>query len=79
MKIIESKHNYIVNFYPDNPFVFWNGNSNKNILNSLPYYDCFLIWSKLLIPILKTVGAKDVYYLPFAYDNDIYYPGIDIS
>lgn len=62
----------VINFYPDNPFVFWNGNSNSNVLNSLPYYDCFLSWSKALIPIIKTAGAKDVYYFPFAYDKDVY-------
>ena len=35
---------HLINFYPDNPFVFWNGNSNSNVLNSLQYYDLFLTW-----------------------------------
>ena len=62
----------LVNFYPDNPFVFWNGNSNKDILRSLPEYDCFLSWSKMLMPALFSAGAQDVYYFPFAYDEEIF-------
>lgn len=75
-----SKKGYLtVNFYPDNPFVFWNGNSNKNILNSLPSYNYFLSWSKLLIPILRMAGAKNVYYFPFAYDKDVYDKNIELG
>lgn len=59
-------------FYPDNPFTFWNGNSNANILNALPIYDYFLIWSKLLIPALESAGAKNVRYFPFAFDENIF-------
>ncbi|MFH1461371.1 MAG: glycosyltransferase [bacterium] len=74
-----SKKGYLtVNFYPDNPFVFWNGNSNKNILNLLPSYNYFLSWSKLLIPILQMAGAKNVYYFPFAYDKDVYEKKIEL-
>ncbi len=62
----------IIIFYPDNPFVFWNGNSNKNVLLSLPYYDHFLIWSKMLTPALQSAGVKNVSYFPFAYDENIY-------
>ncbi|HBS47704.1 TPA: hypothetical protein DEO28_05070 [Candidatus Dependentiae bacterium] len=62
----------IVNFYPDNPFCFWNGNSNSNILLSLPFYDYFLIWSKMLIPVLESVGAKKVEYFPFAFDENLF-------
>jgi spore maturation protein CgeB len=72
IKLLKTENITLVNFYPDNPFVFWNGNSNKDVLNSLPFYDCFLSWSKQLMPILKQAGAKDVYYFPFAFDEDIY-------
>ena len=71
-KIKENFHSYIVNFYPDNPFVFWNGNSNLNVLNSLPIYDCFLIWSKMLVPVLESVGSKKTYYFPFGFDCDLF-------
>ena len=63
---------FIANFYPDNPFVFWNGNSNSNILLSLPVFDCFLIWSRMLMPVLESAGCKNVYYFPFAYDSDLF-------
>jgi spore maturation protein CgeB len=69
----------LVNFYPDNPFVFWNGNSNANVLNSLSLYDCFLIWSKMLMPVLKSAGCKNVYYFPFAFDQDLFCPKIDVA
>src|SRR3990170_4493091 len=51
MRTIKEKSKaLLINFYPDNPFVFWNGNSNQHILMSLPLYDYFLIWSKMLMP-----------------------------
>ncbi|MBD3272726.1 glycosyltransferase, partial [Candidatus Dependentiae bacterium] len=79
IKQLKKCNYFLINFYPDNPFVFWNGNSNKEVLNSLPYYDYFLSWSRLLIPILNTAGAKNVYYFPFAYDKDIYEKDIKLS
>ena len=78
LKILKFK-NLIVNFYPDNPFVFWNGNSNSNILRSFPLYDCFLIWSRILIPVLRSAGCKNVYYFPFAYDQDLFSKDIKIT
>jgi hypothetical protein len=52
-------------FYPDSPFSFFNGNSNKNILMSLPYYDIFFIWSKKYVPILRGAGSPKVECFPF--------------
>lgn len=68
-----SPHTHIFHFYPDNPFCFWNGNSNKNVLKALLYIDTFLIWSKQLIPVLKAVGCRRVEYFPFAVDETVYY------
>ena len=34
-------HVKLIHFYPDNPFCFWNGNSNEAVLNGLPYIDLF--------------------------------------
>jgi spore maturation protein CgeB len=62
----------LVNFYPDNPFVFWNGNSNTNVLRALPFYDYFLIWSEYLMPVLESAGCKQAYYFPFACDQDLF-------
>jgi spore maturation protein CgeB len=62
----------LVNFYPDNPFVLWNGNSNSQVLKSLPFYDCYLSWSKQLMSSLESAGCKKVYYFPFAYDKHLF-------
>lgn len=69
----------VINFYPDNPFSFWNGNANKEILLSLPFFDHFLIWSHLLKPVLLSAGAHDVRYFPFAYDDEIFSTHLVIS
>ncbi|MFA6534919.1 MAG: glycosyltransferase [Candidatus Babeliales bacterium] len=74
-----NKNIKIINFYPDNPFTFWNGNSNANILLSLPVYDLFLIWSHQLIPILYSSGAKNVRYFPFGFDESIFSQEIQLS
>jgi spore maturation protein CgeB len=57
----------IINWYPDNPFTVWNGNSHTNILASLPIYDAFVIWSQMLINPLKSAGCKKAIYAPFGY------------
>lgn len=62
-----------IHFYPDNPYTFWNGNSNAWVLEALPYWDHVLIWSKDLIEPLKQSGAKQVSFFPFAYDESIFY------
>jgi spore maturation protein CgeB len=61
----------LINFYPDNPFVFWNGNSSAHVLRSLPLYDYFLIWSKMLLDPLKSAGAHALYF-PFVYDEALF-------
>ncbi len=63
---------YLINFYPDNPFTFWNGNSNKEVLLALPIYDSFLIWSQQLIPLLQASGGKNIQYFPFGFDKTIF-------
>lgn len=63
---------HLVHFYPDNPFVFWNGNSNERILKGLPLFDTFLSWSEMLIEPLLAAGCKQVLYFPFAFDEDIF-------
>ncbi len=64
----------ISNFYTDNPFTVWNGNSNQEVLASLPHYDCFMSWSKLLQPILLSAGSNHSCYFPFAYDETLFAP-----
>lgn len=63
---------YLINFYPDSPFAFWNSNSNKDVMYSLQDYDCFLSWSLDLIPALYSAGCKKVNYFPFAFDETLF-------
>ncbi len=69
----------LINFYPDNPFVVWNGNSNEHVLASLPIYDCWLSWSKMLEPVLISAGCKHVCYFPFAYDETLFNKSLSIT
>jgi len=69
----------LMNFYPDSPFCLWNGNSNSHVLRSLPFYDRFAIWSHTLIPALESAGCKEVCYFPFAYDDEIFFSGVQLS
>ncbi len=69
---IKSAGARVVNFYPDNPYALWNGNSTESILKSLPLFDCFLSWSPILTPALLASGSPHVCSFPFAYDDTIY-------
>lgn len=59
---------------PDDPFNLNRGASSKFIRNSIPIYDVYFIWSKVLMSRLKNAGARQVEYLPFAYDSKLHYP-----
>jgi hypothetical protein len=59
-------------FYPDNPFVFWNGNSSPHVVQMLQAVDRVLIWSLELKTILESIGCRSVQYFPFAYDKDYF-------
>ncbi|MFA6527145.1 MAG: glycosyltransferase [Candidatus Babeliales bacterium] len=69
----------LINFYPDNPFVCWNGNSNEHVLKAFPVYDHFLIWSQMLIQPLLSAGCKQVHYFPFAFDEVLFNQEIFIT
>jgi len=71
-------HPTIIAFHPDNPFAFWNGNSNSNILSSLHLIDHFLCWSKMLIPAVQSAGCDNVHYFPFAFDEEIFFKEIAV-
>ncbi len=61
-------------FNPDNPFNLNSAASNDFIRKSIPFYDCYFIWGRSLIPELKNAGAQRVEYLPFAHDPELHYP-----
>lgn len=78
-EIEEVKKQLIFCFNTDNPFNLSSYViSNNNILDSIPYYDCYFTWSKLLIEPLLKIGAKKVEYLPFGFDSNLHHP-IDVS
>ncbi len=63
-------------FNSDDPFeITIKGTSNSNILDSIPFYDHYFTWSKVLLNILKQKGgARNVGYLPFGFDSFFHYP-----
>ena len=73
-EIKKINHTLVFNFNPDNPFNLNPAASNNLIRGSIPYYDCYFIWGKFLLPQIKSTGVKFVEYLPFAYDPTLHYP-----
>lgn len=68
------RNTVLFNFNPDNPFSANRGASNSLIRRSIPFYDCYFIWGKFLVPLLKKAGARRVEYLPFACDPTLHHP-----
>jgi len=65
----------IICFNPDNPFNTWHHfNSNVWIRKSIPLYDAYLIWGEFLFEALYAAGARQVFYLPFAFDPSSKHP-----
>lgn len=70
-----AKKSLIFCFNGDDPFNLDSaGASNRNILDSIPYYDCYFIWTKSLVSSLIRSGAKRVEYLPFGFDALLHFP-----
>lgn len=62
----------MVNFNPDSP---WEPtNASSRLLGSIPIYDAHFIWNKQLVAQFVSAGAKQVHYLPFAYDPVLHHP-----
>lgn len=70
LEIIKQKtHAKCVLLYPDNPFMFTNGNSNVRVVQSLALYDVILSWAQMLQPVFTSIGAVHSCYFPFGYDD----------
>ena len=69
----------LIHFYPDDPFALWNGNSNKEVLASLPLCHHVLTWSHDLVNKLQRHGCSDVSYFPFAFDQDLFNQDVTIT
>lgn len=64
----------IINIYTDNPFNFSSvATSSPVLLNSIPAYDFFFIWSKKIKEKLKKKYKfyKNFYYLPFGWNKRV--------
>ena len=62
----------LVNFNPDSS---WEAvNTSRRLLESIPVYDAHFTWNKNLIPRFQNTRAKNVHYLPFAYDPVLHHP-----
>lgn len=64
----------IVCFHPDDPGSNNPITSNSLIINSIPEYDYYFIWGKKFFPKLTSLGAQQIYYLPFGYDKNLIPP-----
>lgn len=74
-KIKNKKKCLIFCFNSDNPFNLSSpGASNKNILNSIPYYDCYFTFARILLEAIKKAGAIEVKHLPFGFDLKLHRP-----
>jgi spore maturation protein CgeB len=62
----------LICFNPDDPFN--RASSNDDIVSTIPLYDFYCIWTRLLNDQLKKAGAKEIIYLPFGIDSEIIYP-----
>ena len=76
LKILKKNFNSkIINIYSDNPLntSYFKDISNQNVLNSIPVFDYFFIFSK---KILKKISLKlkcnNIFYLPFANDPNLH-------
>jgi spore maturation protein CgeB len=62
-------------FNADNPFNLSTlGSSNRNILGSIPYYDCYFSFNHDILEQLKKQGAQKAGYLAFGFDAELHFP-----
>jgi len=74
MKIKNKTRALLFHFNADSPFDKEKSNRHPNLIKNMPFYDCYFIWHKGLIPKIYDRGAKRVEYLPFAWDPELHPP-----
>lgn len=58
-----------ININPDDPYnKISRAASNRNVIDSLSFFDTYCIWSHLIADRLRKDGCNKVIYLPFGYD-----------
>jgi spore maturation protein CgeB len=61
-------------FLGDSPFDLTNSEAtSRNVLEAVPCYDSYFIWTKSLVEPLRQAGAKNIEYLPFGYDVTLHH------
>lgn len=69
LKYAKKKNIKLINYNPDNPFVFsGNGSGNSNITNSIGVYDVHFTYNSLIKTQLEEKFNIPTYILPFAFD-----------
>ncbi len=64
-----------ININPDDPYNSAStAASNSNVIDSLPFFDVYCIWSRLIADRLRKNGCNNVIYLPFGYDSSYHVP-----
>jgi len=64
----------LINWNPDNPFDTSVSNSSRDLIDGIRAYDVYFIWDRDLFIPLREAGARQVEYLPFAYDRASHFP-----
>ena len=69
LKWAKSKNILLVNYNPDNPFIFTGtGSGNKNVIESLSLYDLHFSYNLDIKRRLENEYQAHTYFLPFGYD-----------
>jgi spore maturation protein CgeB len=73
LKWIRSKGIQLLNYNPDNPFVFsGKGSGNNNVINSVKLFDCYFSYDKQTVIEFKKMGVFS-YELPFGFDHNAFH------
>jgi spore maturation protein CgeB len=72
-----SKQATWANLNPDDPLDRSNaGGANRNVVEGIPAYDAYFVWSRNLVEKVNEAGAKAVFYLPFGFDEIMHAPSL---
>jgi len=61
-------------YHPDHLFIPSAHEWSQNIVKSLSFFDCHLVYGKFLIPLLLQHGARRAEHIPCAYDPELFGP-----
>lgn len=80
VKWLRAHTTVMANLNADHPFKFFSpGAGNKNVLDSIPYYDIHFSYARNIVEGLKKIFKKDAYCIPFGFNSEINHPGENAS